>query len=129
MALLQRRQRRDASNPLVYLDITIGGEEAGRIVLELYKDVVPKVILSQTKATFGQRCSIARVSDDVYDDGMGICWSVQGSLSGCRRRLHEPKETVSLLNQRSLELSAQMYSGSVLVRLFQWLIELLSAGR
>jgi len=42
MALLQRRQRRDASNPLVYLDITIGGEEAGRIVLELYKDVVPK---------------------------------------------------------------------------------------
>jgi peptidyl-prolyl isomerase D len=43
MPLLEKRQRRDTSNPLVFLDITIDGEEAGRIVLELYKDVVPKV--------------------------------------------------------------------------------------
>eukprot|EP01133_Synstelium_polycarpum_P000395 gene395-464_t len=30
------------ANPRVYFDITIGGENAGRIVMELYKDKVPK---------------------------------------------------------------------------------------
>lgn len=29
-------------NPRCYLDISIGGEMEGRIVVELYKDVVPK---------------------------------------------------------------------------------------
>ena len=29
------------SNPLVYFDITIGGSEAGRLVMVLYSDVVP----------------------------------------------------------------------------------------
>ena len=29
-------------NPRCYLDISIGGEVEGRIVVELYKDVVPK---------------------------------------------------------------------------------------
>lgn len=29
-------------NPRCYLDISIGGELEGRIVVELYKDVVPK---------------------------------------------------------------------------------------
>lgn len=29
-------------NPRCYLDISIGGEVEGRIVIELYKDVVPK---------------------------------------------------------------------------------------
>jgi len=30
--------------PRVYFDISIGGDEAGRIVFELYKDVVPKTV-------------------------------------------------------------------------------------
>ena len=30
------------ANPRCYLDISIGGEVEGRIVIELYKDVVPK---------------------------------------------------------------------------------------
>ncbi|XP_071439068.1 peptidyl-prolyl cis-trans isomerase D isoform X3 [Hetaerina americana] len=31
-------------NPLVYLDIMIGDEKAGRVVLELFKNVVPKTV-------------------------------------------------------------------------------------
>uniref|UniRef100_A0A8D0B451 Peptidyl-prolyl cis-trans isomerase D n=1 Tax=Salvator merianae TaxID=96440 RepID=A0A8D0B451_SALMN len=32
----------NASNPRVFLDVDIGGERAGRIVLELFADIVPK---------------------------------------------------------------------------------------
>lgn len=34
---------RNASNPLVYFDVSIGGDPAGRIIFELFKDVTPKV--------------------------------------------------------------------------------------
>lgn len=39
----RKRARRDASNPLAYFDVAIGGEPAGKVVFELFKDVVPKV--------------------------------------------------------------------------------------
>ena len=29
------------SNPFVYFDVTIGGQDAGRIVMELFANVVP----------------------------------------------------------------------------------------
>ena len=38
----RKRARRDASNPLAYFDVAIGGEPAGKVVFELFKDVVPK---------------------------------------------------------------------------------------
>ena len=38
-----KRARRDASNPLVYFDVAIGGEPAGKVIFELFTDVVPKV--------------------------------------------------------------------------------------
>ncbi len=39
-------------NPKVYFDVTIGGEDAGRVVFELFADVVPK-----TAENFKQLCT------------------------------------------------------------------------
>ncbi|KAJ3160629.1 cytochrome P450 monooxygenase 7 [Geranomyces michiganensis] len=39
-------------NPIVFFDITIGGQPAGRIKMELFKDVVPK-----TAENFRQLCT------------------------------------------------------------------------
>lgn len=38
----QREREREMVNPRCFLDITIDGELEGRIVVELYSDVVPK---------------------------------------------------------------------------------------
>lgn len=43
-----KHQVRDAANPMVYFDITIGGGpsgalDLGRVVFELYHDIAPKV--------------------------------------------------------------------------------------
>ena len=38
-----KRQRRNPGNSLVFLDVAAGGEKLGRIVIELFKDIVPKV--------------------------------------------------------------------------------------
>lgn len=40
--LQQQREEREMVNPRCFLDISIGGELEGRIVVELYSDVVPK---------------------------------------------------------------------------------------
>ncbi|KAI8688819.1 Peptidyl-prolyl cis-trans isomerase [Fusarium keratoplasticum] len=42
----------ESGNPLVFFDITIGGEPLGRITFELFKDVVPK-----TAENFRQFCT------------------------------------------------------------------------
>ncbi|EXM11909.1 peptidyl-prolyl cis-trans isomerase H [Fusarium odoratissimum NRRL 54006] len=42
----------ESGNPLVFLDITLGGEPLGRIQIELFKDVVPK-----TAENFRQFCT------------------------------------------------------------------------
>lgn len=44
-----RAKVRNPSNPLVFFDITIGGEDVGRIVMELFQDVAPKVESSNFK--------------------------------------------------------------------------------
>lgn len=44
--------RRDPTNPLVYFDVSIGDEPSGRIVMELYKDILPK-----TAENFRQLCT------------------------------------------------------------------------
>ena len=40
------------TNPIVFFDITIGGQDAGRIKMELFKDIVPK-----TAENFRQFCT------------------------------------------------------------------------
>jgi len=42
------------SNPLVFFDITIGGEPAGRITMKLRKDVVPKTVENFVKLCTGE---------------------------------------------------------------------------
>jgi len=43
---------KNPSNPVVFFDITIGGSNAGRIIMELFADVVPK-----TAENFRQLCT------------------------------------------------------------------------
>jgi len=38
-----QNKRRDPLNPIVFFNVTIGGAPAGKIVFELFKDIVPKV--------------------------------------------------------------------------------------
>lgn len=42
---LLKRKRRNESNPLTTFDISVGGQPAGKVVFELYKDLVPKVCI------------------------------------------------------------------------------------
>jgi peptidyl-prolyl isomerase H (cyclophilin H) len=41
-----------AENPIVFFDVSIGGQAAGRLVMELFADVVPK-----TAENFRQLCT------------------------------------------------------------------------
>jgi len=45
MSLYQMYNLRNPNNPVVFFDISIGGFQAGRIVMELFADIVPKVFL------------------------------------------------------------------------------------
>ncbi|CAK0785606.1 hypothetical protein CVIRNUC_008817 [Coccomyxa viridis] len=47
-----KRRRRNASNPLVFFDVDIGSQRAGKVVFELFSDVVPK-----TAENFRQLCT------------------------------------------------------------------------
>ena len=62
-----KHQRRDAENPVVYFDVTIGGGpsgaiELGRVVFELYNDIAPQVRglgwdLIAYETDFGNSCT------------------------------------------------------------------------
>ena len=46
------RPQRHPDNPVVFFDVSVGGQNIGRIVMELYKDVVPR-----TAENFRQFCT------------------------------------------------------------------------
>ena len=47
-----KRRRRKVSNPLVFFDVDIGSQRAGKVVFELFSDVVPKVMPSMTQPMY-----------------------------------------------------------------------------
>ena len=58
MYLLQQYNLRNSNNPVVFFDISIGTFQAGRIVMELFADICPKVIIFiQTSENFRQFCT------------------------------------------------------------------------
>jgi hypothetical protein len=50
------------SNPHVFFDITIGGSPAGRIVMELFADQVPKVSTYPAVRVFMSTLSVKKLS-------------------------------------------------------------------
>lgn len=62
-------------NPTVFFDINIGGEEVGRIEMELFADVVPKTaenfrVLCTNKEGFGYKgCPFHRIIDSFMAQG------------------------------------------------------------
>ncbi|EIE27802.1 cyclophilin-type peptidyl-prolyl cis-trans isomerase [Coccomyxa subellipsoidea C-169] len=49
-----KNKRRNRENPLVFFDVSIGGHAAGKIVFELFKDVVPKTAENFKQLTTGE---------------------------------------------------------------------------
>ena len=43
---------RDINNPVVFFDITIGGYPSGRIKMELFADVCPKVLTFSKSSSY-----------------------------------------------------------------------------
>uniref|UniRef100_A0A8C9Y3V2 Peptidyl-prolyl cis-trans isomerase n=1 Tax=Sander lucioperca TaxID=283035 RepID=A0A8C9Y3V2_SANLU len=75
-------QSTNPNNPIVFFDITIGGQDVGRMKIELFADVVPK-----TAENFRQFCT-GEFSPVIYcfclfvkGDGTGICSIYRGPFA------------------------------------------------
>uniref|UniRef100_G3NT48 Peptidyl-prolyl cis-trans isomerase n=1 Tax=Gasterosteus aculeatus aculeatus TaxID=481459 RepID=G3NT48_GASAC len=82
-------QSTNPNNPIVFFDITIGGQDIGRMKIELFADVVPKTAENFRKdgVPIGFKgCTFHRVIKDfmiqggdfVNGDGTGICSIYRG---------------------------------------------------
>ncbi|KAL0321987.1 UNVERIFIED_CONTAM: Peptidyl-prolyl cis-trans isomerase CYP40 [Sesamum calycinum] len=68
-------------NPRCYLDISIGGEMEGRIVVELYKDVVPKTAENFRALCTGRRALAPTLAFPSITSGCNLCLGVKGTGS------------------------------------------------
>lgn len=95
---------RDLDNPRVFFDISIAGEEAGRIVMTLFADVVPKTAENFRWAHCRARGGLCGPPQSCHDAGAGLslCARHAAGLHGavvpaclptrrCRLRLHLPQ--------------------------------------
>eukprot|EP00887_Chlorella_sp_A99_P006252 scaffold3.g6252.t1 len=74
----------DLDNPRVFFDVTIAGEEAGRIVMTLFADVVPK-----TAENFRRACERGASPARVCAAGGGLCLCTgERSAGACGKPLH-----------------------------------------
>uniref|UniRef100_A0A4W6G5K0 Peptidyl-prolyl cis-trans isomerase n=1 Tax=Lates calcarifer TaxID=8187 RepID=A0A4W6G5K0_LATCA len=76
-------QATNPNNPIVFFDITIGGQDVGRMKVELFADVVPK-----TAENFRQFCTgefrkdgVPIEFDSLAGDGTGICSIYRGPFA------------------------------------------------
>uniref|UniRef100_A0A3Q2Z3V0 Peptidyl-prolyl cis-trans isomerase n=1 Tax=Hippocampus comes TaxID=109280 RepID=A0A3Q2Z3V0_HIPCM len=85
-------QATNPNNPIVFFDITIGGQDVGRMKIELFADVVPRTAENFRKdgVPIGfKSCTFHRVIKDfmiqggdfVNGDGTGICSIYRGPFA------------------------------------------------
>uniref|UniRef100_A0A3B4VEA8 Peptidyl-prolyl cis-trans isomerase n=2 Tax=Seriola TaxID=8160 RepID=A0A3B4VEA8_SERDU len=98
------------NNPIVFFDITIGGQDVGRMKVELFADVVPKTAENFRKdgVPIGYKgCTFHRVIKDfmiqggdfVNGDGTGICSIYRGPFADENFRMkHSVPGLLSMAN-------------------------------
>uniref|UniRef100_A0A3P9L3D8 Peptidyl-prolyl cis-trans isomerase n=1 Tax=Oryzias latipes TaxID=8090 RepID=A0A3P9L3D8_ORYLA len=79
-------QPTNPNNPIVFFDITIGGQDVGRMKIELFADVVPKTaenfrLVSKDGVPIGYKgCTFHRIVV-LQGDGTGVCSIYRGPFA------------------------------------------------
>ncbi|KAF4109584.1 peptidyl-prolyl cis-trans isomerase H isoform X1 [Onychostoma macrolepis] len=111
-------QPSNPNNPIVFFDVTIGGQEVGRMKIELFADIVPKTAENVRQFCTGEfkkdgvpvgykGCTFHRVIKDfmiqggdfVNGDGTGICSIYRGPFADENFRMkHSGPGLLSMAN-------------------------------
>ena len=114
LSMYQQYNLRNANNPVVFFDITIGTFQAGRIVMELFADVVPKVRDESTflrvdcgefPTTLHRRMQTWRQADGIQKLAIS---SYNKRFHDTRRRLYECMDECRI-NDREMDWEASQF--------------------